>query len=291
MIEVARRSGAPLHLSHLKVIGHAHLVDPLLELINQASREIDRTFDQYPYGAGSTMLSALLPPWSLAGGPATTLARLRDPAARAQIARNVRRGLPGWENIFAAVGPESIIISHAAPPRSDAIGKSLAQIAEERKIDPLEAALDLLCDTSLDVTMIDHYASEEVVRQIFRHPLHLIGSDGIFGEHPHPRLYGTAARVLGRYALREGLIPVEEAIARLATRAARRLGLTDRGRIAEGLRADLVLLDPARFIDTATYEEPRRTPDGVVGVWVAGRAVWRDGAPTGERPGGVWTGR
>lgn len=291
MIEVARRSGAPLHLSHLKVIGHAHLVDPLLELIDQASREIDITFDQYPYGAGSTMLSALLPPWSLAGGPATTLARLRDPAARVQIARDVRRGLPGWENIFAAVGPESIIISHAAPPRSDAIGKSLAQIAEEREIDPLEAALDLLCDTSLDVTMIDHYASEEVVRQIFRHPLHLIGSDGIFGEHPHPRLYGTAARVLGRYALREGLIPVEEAIARLATRAARRLGLTDRGRIAEGLRADLVLLDPARFIDTATYEEPRRTPDGVVGIWVAGRAVWRDGAPTGERPGGVWTGR
>ncbi len=148
--------------------------------------------------------------------------------------------------------------------------------------------MELLAETALDVTMIDHYASEETVLAIFRHPLHLVGSDGVFGDHPHPRLYGTAARVLGRYALRGRQIPVEEAVARLTARAADRLGLVDRGRIRKGLRADLVLLDPATFVDRATYEEPARTPDGVVGVWVAGCPVWRAGALSGALAGGVW---
>jgi N-acyl-D-amino-acid deacylase len=135
--------------------------------------------------------------------------------------------------------------------------------------------------------MLQHYASEQAVRRIAAHRLQLVGSDAIFGVKPHPRLYGTAARFLGRFAIEEGLIPVEEAVARLTARAADRLGLSDRGRVAPGLRADLVLLDPVRFRDTATYEEPRRFPDGMISVWVAGRPVWQDGRPTGERPGGV----
>jgi N-acyl-D-amino-acid deacylase len=135
--------------------------------------------------------------------------------------------------------------------------------------------------------MIDHYATEETVRTIFRHPLHLVGSDGIFGDRPHPRLYGTAARVLGRYALKERLIPVEEAVTRLTARAADRIGLADRGRIREGLRADIVLLDPARFIDTATYNDPKQVPEGISKVFVGGRTVWADGASTGVLPGNV----
>ena len=287
MIGVARRSGAPLHLSHLKVIGHPDLVPRLLAEIDNARKEIDITFDQYPYGAGSTMLSALLPPWTQEGGTATTLARLRDPEMRAAIAHDVTGGLPGWENIYLTCGPDAIFISHAAARRADAVGKSLVALATESGGDPWTAAVDLMSDTDLDVTMIDHYASEETVRTIFRHPLHLVGSDGIYGSHPHPRLHGTAARVLGRFALREGLIPVEEAVARLTARAARRIRLGDRGRICEGLRADLVLLDPQSFIDNATYDHPTRRPAGVVGVWVAGRAVWRDGAPTRAHPGDV----
>ena len=287
MIGVARQAGAPLHLSHLKVIGHAHLVDPLLAMIDRARRDVDITFDQYPYGAGSTMLSALLPPWAGEGGPAATMARLRDPAQRGPMARDAALGLPGWENIYRACGPDAIVITHAAAPRASDVGKSLAAIAAERASDPWTVAMDLLAETGLDATMIDHYASEEVVRTIFRHPLHLVGSDGIFGERPHPRLYGTAARVLGRYALRERLIPTEEAVARLTARAAGRLGLSDRGCIREGLRADLVLVDPRAFCDTATYEEPAQTPSGVGGVWIAGRAAWRDGAPTGALPGDI----
>ena len=151
----------------------------------------------------------------------------------------------------------------------------------------MAAVLDVLVETELAAQMVLHYASDDVVRTVASHPLQLVGSDGIFGAHPHPRLYGTAARFLGRFAHREGLLPVEEAVARLTARAADRLGLSDRGRIEPGKRADLVLLDPERYVDTATYEQPLRAPDGVVGVWVAGERVWADGSPTGARPGGV----
>jgi N-acyl-D-amino-acid deacylase len=135
--------------------------------------------------------------------------------------------------------------------------------------------------------MVLHYASDAAVREVAAHRLQLVGSDGIFGVRPHPRVYGTAPRFLGRFAVREGLIGVDEAIARLTSRAADRLGLVDRGRIAAGKRADLVLLDPGRYVDTATYADPCRSPEGVVGVWVRGERVWAGGRPTGARPGGV----
>jgi N-acyl-D-amino-acid deacylase len=287
MVEVARCSGATLHLSHLKVVGRADLVEPLLELLERARADIDITFDQYPYGAGSTVLSALLPPWAQEGGPSDTLVRLADPDQREAMQRDIERGLPGWENVYKACGAEGIVVTHAADQRAEDLGKTLAEIGEERGCDPFVAVMDLLGETRLDVTMIDHYATEETVRTIFRHPLHLVGSDGIFGDRPHPRLYGTAARVLGRYALKERLIPVEEAVARLTVRAADRIGLTDRGRIRAGLRADIVLLDPARFIDTATYNDPKQVPEGIGRVFVGGRTVWADGASTGVLPGNV----
>jgi N-acyl-D-amino-acid deacylase len=287
MIEVARRSGAPLHLSHLKVVGNPRLVEPLLALLEKTSSEVDITFDQYPYGAGSTVLSALLPPWAQEGGTSTMLERLGNATQREAMRRDVERGLPGWENTYRACGPGSIVVAHAPPAYADMIGETLVKIGERRGCDPFVAVMDLLKETGLDVATIDYYASEEMVRTIARHPLQLVGSDGVFGENPHPRLYGTAARALGRYALRDGLIPVEEVVARLTARAADRLGLTDRGRIKEGLRADLVLLDPERFIDTATYEDPKRYPEGVENVFVAGQAVWANGAPTGALLGGV----
>lgn len=282
-VGIARRTGAPLHLSHLKLVGHAELVEPLLALLDRAAEDIDLTFDQYPYGAGSTVLSALLPGWALEGGAARVLARLTDRGERARIVRDIEAGLPGWENLYATCGPERITIAHAAAPRAETVGRTLAELDG----DPLAAALDLLRDTRLDVAMVDHYAEEEVVRALFAHRLGLVGSDGIFGARPHPRLYATAARVLGRYALRERIVSVEEAVARLTSRAADRLGLADRGRIRPGLRADLVLLDPEAFVDTATYDDPCRTPPGVVRVLIAGRAVIEDGTPTGARPGGV----
>jgi N-acyl-D-amino-acid deacylase len=287
MVEVARHADAPLHVSHLKLVGSAHLVEPLLELIDRAASEIDLSFDQYPYGAGSTILSALLPPWAQEGGAGEILQRLGDRVARSRMAADVRHGLPGWENLYAACGPENIVVANGSGAVAEHVGSKLAEIAEARRADPFEVVMDLLQEARMDVTMVDHYAAEETVRAIFRHPRGLIGSDGIFGDHPHPRLHGTAARVLGRYALREGLVPVEEAVGRLTFRAAERLGLKDRGRICGGLRADLVLLDPSAYVDRATYAEPTLMPPGVELVVVAGEVVFRGGRVTGARPGGV----
>lgn len=269
MIEVSERSGATLHLSHLKSLAGEALLDPLLELVDEAGA----TFDQYPYGAGSTLLASLLPAWAQEGGAEATLARARDPELRRRIAADVASGLPGWENLLGTLGPENVVVG----------GISIA----ERGGDPVETVLDLLLESELAASMVIHYASEDAVRRVAGHPRQLVGSDGIFGALPHPRLYGTAPRFLGRFALREGLVPVEEAVARLTARAADLLGLVDRGRIEVGKRADLVLLDPERYVDTATYEEPRRSPDGVVGVCVAGEPVVRDGKLTGARPAGV----
>lgn len=287
MVEVARATGAPLHISHLKLVGNEHLLEPLLTLIDEAAREVRLTFDQYPYGAGSTTLAAILPPWAQAGGRDALLARLGDPEIRQRIVDDVRRGIHGWENLYGSCGPERIVIAAAPPTHRDVVGQSLAEIGEARGLDPLVAALDLLLETGSAMTMIDHYADEAVVRAIFRHPLALVASDGIFAPHPHPRLFGTAARVLGRLALREHLITVEEAVARLSSRPASLLGLADRGRIAEGLRADLVVLDPERFVDVATFEEPTRVPPGVEAVFVGGQVAYRSGHATGARAGAV----
>ncbi len=269
MVEVSRRSGAPLHLSHLKSLADEALIEPLLELVERSGA----TFDQYPYGAGSTLLASLLPAWAQEGGADTTLARAADPEARKRIARDVGIGLPGWENQLGELGAERITVG----------GRTIAELGG----DPVETVLDLLIETQLSAQMIIHYANDDAVRTIAAHRAQLVGSDGIFGAHPHPRLYGTAPRFLGRFAIRDGLMPVEEAVARLTSRAASRLGLSDRGRIEAGMRADLVLLDPARYVDDATYEDPKRSPDGVLGVWVSGERVVADGKLTGARPGGV----
>ncbi len=223
LIDVARRSGAPLHLSHLKSLA-GELIEPLLGLIDEASEDLDLTFDQYPYGAGATLLASLLPGWAQAGGAEATLARAADREQRARIARDVADGVPGWENILGTLGPERVVVG----------GRTLAQLAEERGATPVDTVCDLLVESRLAVPMVLHYATDEAVRTIAAHRLQMVGSDGIFGDLPHPRLYGTAPRFLGRFALREGLLPVEEAVARLTARAADRLGLADRGRIEPG---------------------------------------------------------
>ena len=270
MLDVSNRSGASLHVSHLKSLEDEELIEPLLEKL-AGSQGV--TFDQYPYGAGCTLLASLLPAWAQEDGAAATLARLRDPDTVARISHDVELGLPGWENMLGTLGPERIVVD----------GKTLA----DRGGDPVETVAELLLESELGAQMIVHYGSREAIRRIAAHPLMLLGSDGIFGEHPHPRVAGSAARFLGRFAIREHVVSPEEAIARLTARAADRFGLADRGRIDVGKRADLVLLDPMAYVDTATYEEPLRLAEGVEGVWVAGERAWAAGEPTGARAGGV----
>jgi N-acyl-D-amino-acid deacylase len=268
MLEVSERAGARLHLSHLKSIDPT-LLEPLLELVEGA----EVTFDQYPYGAGSTLLASLLPAWAQEGGAEATLARAGDRGVRARIKRDVETGLPGWENQLGTLGPDRVVVG----------GRSIA----ERGGEPVDTVLDLLLETELGAQMIIHYASDDDVKRVASSPLQLVGSDGIFGAHPHPRLYGTAPRFLGRFVLQERMLSDVEGVARLTSRSADLLRLSDRGRIAVGKRADLVLLDRARYVDTASYEEPLQSPPGVIGVWVAGERVVEAGRLTGARPGGV----
>ncbi|WOP19614.1 N-acyl-D-amino-acid deacylase family protein [Raineyella sp. LH-20] len=286
-VQVAERTGAPLHISHLKLIGSADLFGDLMALLAEAATRISLTVDQYPYGAGSTILAALLPPYAFAGGPAALLDRLSSRTERTRMAYDMMHGLPGWENLFGACGPEHIVITQAAAPRTDEVGLTVAAIAERTGDDPAGAVLRLLADTALDVGMIDHYASEQMVRDIYRESGSLVGTDGVFNPHPHPRLHGTAPKLLGRFALEERLVDVPEAVRRMSTEPARVLGLRDRGIIAPGYRADLALLDPASFRDSASYQDPIRLPDGVRRVIVDGHVVWREGRHTGLRPGSV----
>src|SRR5262249_28372546 len=156
-VDVARRSGAPLHVSHLKSAADEELIDPLLELLDDASGDVDLSFDQYPYGAGSTVLSALLPAWAQEGGASGTLARLRSADDRQRIARDMEQGLPAWENWFGMVGPERIVVANAAPPNEAAAGRTLAELADERGVAPIELVFALLLESELNVTMLQHY--------------------------------------------------------------------------------------------------------------------------------------
>lgn len=286
MIGVCRAAGASLHLSHLKVVGPTPPVEALLALIDRASRDIDLTFDHYPYRAGSTLLSTILPAWALADGSARLAQRLRNPRDRQRMKQEILEGSEPWESTYRVCGPENIVLADVDGQPAVA-GLSLESLGGLRGCDPIDAALDVLVEADLQVTMLDFYATEQAVRTIFTHPRALVGTDGIFATRPHPRLYGTAARALGRYAIETHLISPEEAIARLTARAADRLNLKDRGRLARGLRADLVILNPTQYRDTATFEDPWHYPSGVAYVYAAGQAVWSQGRHTGARPGGV----
>src|SRR5207247_8086309 len=154
-VEVSRRSGPPLHLSHLKVVGNRELVGPLLDLVETAAADVDLTFDQYPYGAGTSMLAQILPPWAQEGGSAAILGRLGDATERRAIAHDVAWGLPGWENLYGNLGPDSFVIARAGPPRESDTGMTLARLGAGRGADPLGPALDLLLVPRIARTTIE----------------------------------------------------------------------------------------------------------------------------------------
>ena len=291
MIDVSRRSGAPLHLSHLKVLGHrnAWKLEPLVEMIDRALADgTDVTFDQYPYGAGVTLLSALLPPWAHDGGVARMTSRLRDRSTVTRLLHALGNPEAGPESFYYQCGPEGIVVIDCGPDGpADVTGRTLAEIASARNVEPEQVVIDLLLETGMSALVILHYAEESVVKAIARHPAMLVGSDAVFAATPHPRLWGTAPRFLGRYTIRDRIVSVREAIARLSYRAARRVGLNDRGEIAPGQRADLVAFDPRRVIDRATYDRPERPPSGIDWVIVGGAVAVDANGPTGIRRGHV----
>ncbi len=288
-IEIGRRSGAAVHISHHKVAGRAawgRTSRTLAQIDAARQAGVDVTVDVYPYTAGSTALQALLPPWVLAGGTGEMLERLKQAPTRMRLRHEIVRS-DAWQNLVRATGWDHITVA-AAPGRPQDEGKSLATIAAGERRDPVDVVCDLLLAERANVTIVLHMMDAEDVENVLRWPHAMIGSDGILQPgRPHPRLAGTFARVLGTYARDQELWPLEEAVRRMTSLPAHRFGLTDRGRISPGAGADLVAFDPKRVRDTATYERPLQLPDGVAYVVVNGVVAIDNGSFTGHNAGRV----
>ncbi len=299
VIEVAARSGVHLHYSHIKTAGERNwgkAPEMLRQLEAAAMGGVRITADIHPYTAGSSTAIVLLPPWLQDGTRAVIAARLADPAVRERVRHQMLHDVDTWDNWYDFSGGwDGLRIAGAG--RSELVGLSFSELIARNGVgDPLsqdgfDVVFDLLASEAFGVTLISFNNVGENIARFFSQPYTSVGSDGVVnpGGLPHPRLYGTFARVLGRLVRQQGLVSLPEAVRKMTSQAAGIVGLGDRlGRIAVGRPADLVLFDPATVIDNATYEEPRRTADGMSAVWVGGRLVARDGvlsatvAPAGE---------
>ena len=195
---------------------------------------------------------------------------------------------PSYHNIALTVGYENIVVSYTKSEANKRFeGNNLVQIGDMMGKRPVEAALDLILEEKTAVSMVNHWGVEADVIEVLKHPAQTVCTDGVIGGKPHPRLYGTFPRILGRYVRDLGVLRLEEAVRKMTSASAQRLGLKDRGVLREGYVADVVVFDPMTVSDTATYEEPVQFPHGIDHVLVTGAFVVRDGQPTGQRPGGV----
>lgn len=289
-IAVGEAAGLPVQISHCKLSsrktwGQTERYAELLEAAGR--RNLDVTGDVYPYDAGSTMLSALLPPWAHAGGRLHLLDRLQDPEQRQRLRRDLTKGVEGWWNpVLAATWDKILLVDCHGRPEWE--GRTLAAVAASHGRDPIETLLDVLLATEARAIMVLFLMSDADVRDFLRHPLIMIGTDGIpVGDRPHPRTYETYPRVLGHYVRDEGVLELPEAVRKMTALPARRLGLTDRGRIAPGSAADLVIFDPAAIRGRSSYHQPAQLPAGIHSVWVNGVLAARDGMPTGVCAGRV----
>ena len=290
VIGICRDAGCPLHISHLKIAGKKNWgrAGEALALIEEArAKGLDVTFDQYPYLAGSTMLDAVIPPRFHAGGTAKLLERLKNPTIREEI-RQVQEGLKPerWDNWVDTCGWDGIVVSAVKTDANRFIeGKSVAEIAKVTGKTPIDAVCDLLVAEENAVTMVVFYGSEEDVKEIMRSEYMTLCSDGIVGGKPHPRVYGTCARFLGKYVREEKVLTLPQAIRRMTSFPAQRLGLQDRGLIREGMIADIAIFNPDTIIDKGTYAEPNQYPVGIEYVLLSGKVAVEKGKLTGLRAG------
>ncbi|MDH4108570.1 MAG: D-aminoacylase [Gammaproteobacteria bacterium] len=299
LIKIASVTGAPAEIYHLKASGRAnwHKLEKVFDLVEAArAAGLRISADMYTYPAGSTGLNATMPLWVQADGHDAWVERLRDPGVRAQVADEMRRTDVDWENFYTQAGPEGILlIGFRNPELRRYVGKTLAEVAEERGTDPAITAMDLVVEDNSRVDAVFFLMSEENVRRKIQRSWVSFGSDAgalaaegkFLLSSNHPRAYGNFARVLGRYARDEGLIPLREAIRRLTSQPAFNLGIRERGSLTEGYHADVVVFDPERVGDLATFEQPHQYATGMVHVFVNGQQVLRNGEHTGATPGQV----
>ena len=292
-INIGRKAKLPVNISHHKAVGKSMWGNSIntLNMIDEARKEgIDVTADQYPYTATSTGLTVVFPAWSLSGGTTKLKERLDDPIQRKKIKDKII-----WNIVYDRGGgnPASIVVANY-PPNTDYNGMNLAEITKMKGKKPTaENAAEILMDLVYvgNGQGIYHCLNEEDVKRIMSHPNVMHASDGStieFGKaQPHPRSYGTYPRILGRYVREENLIPLTESIRKMTSLPASVLGLHDRGMIKNNFWADLVIFDPNKIIDNATWENPHQFPSGISWVLVNGKIVIEKGEKSGKLTGKV----
>jgi N-acyl-D-amino-acid deacylase len=309
ILRIAREAGIRAEIYHLKAAGQANWpkMDRVIAKVEAArAAGLRITADMYTYTAGHTGLDAAMPPWVQEGGHRKWVERLKDPALRERVRREMSTPTDAWESLYLAAGsPEKVLLAGFKSEKLKPLtGKTLAEAARIRGKSPEETAMDLVVEDDSRVDTIYFLMSEENVRKQIRLPWVSFGSDaasmapeGVFlKSRLHPRAYGNFARLLGKYVREEKVIPLSEAVRRLTSLPAENLGIRDRGAIRPGAFADLVVFDPRKIGDRATYEDPHRLAEGVAHVFVNGVQVLKDGQHTGARPGRVvrgpgWKGR
>ena len=292
-VAIGRDAGVPVEIYHLKASGTRNFgkgPESIARINAARAAGIDVQANMYPYPAGGTGLTSCLPPAAQEDNRLFT--RLADPRERARIRAEIERPTSIWENLCELSGPENVLI---AVLNSDSLkqysGKRLSEIAAARGTDWIETAFTLIAAERNRVETLYFMMSEENVALNLQQPWIKIGTDA-GGPNPaaaaglvHPRSYGTFTRILGRYVREQQVIPLEEAIRKMTSATARRIGLADRGLLAPGMFADIVVFDPRTVRDNATFEQPHQVSTGVVATYVNGVAVWKQGAHTGAKPG------
>ena len=305
-LEIGRRAGVPVDIIHLKLADHKlwGKMPELIGLIANARASGQQVeANVYPYRAGQNNLSSILPPWVHEGGPQALIARLKDPALRPRLEKEVLNGIPGsnWYNHYTATGSWEgmLLVSLSNPAYKKFEGRRMNEVIAALKKSPVDTLFDLLINNAASVPTVYFHHSEEDMRYAMKQPFVSIGSDGaavaVSGPlsvgNPHPRWYGTFPRVLGRYVREDKVITLEEAIRKMTSANTAKIGVFDRGLLRPGQWADITIFDAAKVIDNATYDKPHQYPSGIEYVIVNGTPVLDAGKHMGTRPGAILHGR
>ncbi len=303
VIRIAREAGTPAEIWHLKAAGKSNwgrMPEIVAKIQKARDSGLDITADTYAYPAWFNSFSAFIPPWAHDGGDAKLIERLKDPATRARIRKDMQTPSTEWDNEWLEVpGPEGILVSVVQNPKLIPLqGKTIAEIAKLWNKDPLDTVFDLLIDDSAFTSVAVFGMSEPDVALALEQPWVSVcndsqgtAPDGLLGrEHPHPRSYGTFPRILRKYVREDGKLRLEEAIRKFSALPAQRLRLADRGVLRQGMWADIVVFDPATIRDRATFENPNQLSEGMQFVLVNGVPVIENGKQTNALPGKVLRG-
>ncbi len=302
-ISIGERAGVPVDIIHLKIADQRNWgrMKDVVALIEDArGRGVNVQANLYPYTRGNNNLATILPPWAHEGGQEKLMARLRDPAERARMKKDIQAGIPGWYDHYTAVGGDwgRMLVNGNLSPKNRALeGQTMDKILAARNAtsDPIEGMFDFLVEENGSVPTIYAHHTEEDMTLALSQPWCSIGSDGLAHSvegplrrgRPHPRSFGTFPRVLGVYVREKHLLTLEDAVRKMTSLSAAKIGLKDRGVLKVGAFADLAVFDPARVIDRATYLDPFQYPEGIEVVVVNGVVTVDHGRHTGARAGRV----